>query len=501
MSKNIMACFLCLSLSLLLSTDLMAQTPSLVSPAQDDTDTTVVTITSKKKPKIRSSITRFRADTASSCGYFSQTVADQDAVSDYLASMGYGVDPDAAGAFDSNSPFGDITRNTDEFTEDAIDSTSPYARPLGSDTARAEQRGAFEDDAETDSECGLADARFAAGRMHIARNDTTLNDAFDLFDQKKYPEALAMFKKSWDKIGYPEAALTIGKMYLMGLGTPKDSTSAVMWFKRVAELRATQDEHGFDPKKPGVQQPKAEAIMILVRLYLVGHDKIVKSETEAYKWLKRGDYIGYVPATHNMADFVYSGIGVTSDLTKARSLYAKVAKLGYAPSQYAYGQMLKAGEGGPLDLNMALGWFSEAAKAKNVGALYALGVAFDFGQGVGVNHKKALYYYFEAATKGHPKALNAVGTFFYEGKIIAKDFEAARHWFLAAAVRRNRDAMFNLAVMLTKGEGGPVDVKKAWAWFRIAKLLGHENAEKALIAVEKKMTPQELTEAKALAGV
>ncbi|MDC7683308.1 SEL1-like repeat protein [Asticcacaulis sp. BYS171W] len=446
------------------------------SGAEDITD---VTVFLKKKSSVPQQNMRIDTRSASSCGFFGSD-GSADYMADYIRDFTGSNDASDPNSFDENSPNGDASRDggTSFFDQNQAAADSESGEP-------------------STGGCTTTDRAFAAARARIARNDTTITEAFALFDQKKYPEALAMFKKSYDKIGYEDAALMIGKMYLYGMGTQKDSKQAVYWFRRVAErpFDINKEIHKFDPKNPEAANTLAEANLTLAKIYLTGYG-VPKDQKEALKWFERASYIGYIPATKTVGDMYYNGVGTTKDVKKAVKNYQDAAKYGYAPAQYALAEILYTGEGDiKADRKMALAWYNESAKANHPGGLYALGVAYDAGEGVPADQQKALGFYKEAAIRGNADAQNAVGTYFYQGgSLLPKDDTAARQWFEVAAKNGQTDAQFNLAVMYMKGEGGPKNLVNAYLWFAMARKGGHENATAALKAVQAQMTEADKAE-------
>ncbi|UDF04138.1 SEL1-like repeat protein [Asticcacaulis sp. AND118] len=448
------------------------------SGAEEVTD---VTVFLKKKSSIPEQNMRIDTRRASSCGFFGSD-GSADYIADYIRDTTGSYDANDPNNFSENSPLGDASREG------------------GSTIFDQQERGTDESGAETGSSgCTATDRKFAAGRATIARNDKTIYQAFDFYDQKKYPEALEMFKTAYTKIGYEDAAFYIARMYLEGLGTPRNPKEAIVWFRKVAEQPVDLSKpHPFDPKDPEYMNSRAEATMTLAKIYLTGYG-VPRDQKEALKWFEKAASIGFIPASKIVGDVYYYGNGVPKDLNKAFRNYSEAAKFGYAPAQYAVAQILEFGEGDiKADPQKALGWYSEAAKVKHPGALYAIAVAYDSGEGVAADPQKALVFYKEAAVGGNPDAQNAIGTYFYQGGLLPKDEVAARQWFEVAALNGQADAAFNLAVMYMKGEGGPKDVVKAYVWFAAARVKGHENAAAAMKAAQAQMTDAQKAEVETL---
>lgn len=445
------------------------------APAEEVTD---VTVFLKRKSSIPEQNMRIDTRSASSCGFIGSD-GSSDYIADYIRETTGTYDINDPNNFSENSPLGDASRESS-----------------GTGFFDRQDRGTDESGSETGTGgCTDTDRRFAAGRATILRNDKTIYQAFDFFDQKKYPEALAMFKTAYNKIGYEDAAFYIARMYLEGLGTPKSPKDAIFWFRKVAEQPVNMRRpHPFDPKNPNYMETRAEATMTLAKIYLTGFG-VPRDPKEALKWFEKAASIGFIPASKIVGDIYYYGNGVPKDLNKAYKNYSEAAKYGYAPAQYAVGQILEYGEGSiKADPNTALGWFREAAKAKHPGAMYKIAVAYDSGEGVAADPQKALIFYKEAAIGGNADAQNAIGTYFYQGGLLPKDDVAARQWFEVAARNGQADAAFNLAVMYTKGEGGPKDLVKAYVWFMAARVHGHENATTALKSIQSQMTDAQKAE-------
>ena len=180
-------------------------------------DVTTVTIFGKKREA--GDITRAQIDThtSSSCGFMNdRDPNNEDIVQDYLRDFGEdqngsnqtpGTDQsdlNAAGnSFKDNSPFGDSSQ------DNAANTNTLSTMQVGQGGVPKQATGA----------CGPSDKAFAAGRNYIARTDTSLKDAFAAFDARDYPKAVVdLFKKSYDKMGYDQAALMEGKMLLAGMG-------------------------------------------------------------------------------------------------------------------------------------------------------------------------------------------------------------------------------------------------------------------------------------------
>ncbi len=461
-------------------------------------DETTITVFAKPKSRVAADglTTIDLSKSASGCGFMSRP-PEQDVIDNYFDDM-YGGDqvdsngpPPAAGSgrqrMNANSPYGDSS---------TPDASAPMA---GSDSGD-------DNAASGGSECTQAETNFALGRATIYAHDHTLRDAFTALDAKDYPKALALFKKAYEKLGdYPEydvAALTVGKMYLYGIGTPRDTNQAIAWLKKTF-LRPVNpfgpERQMFRPEDPDAMNTRTEAYITLAKIYMVGWG-VPRNPAEAVHWYKTADEWGYIPATHIVGRAYRSGYGVTKDIRKAVDYFKRASDAGYAPSQYALGEIYYLGdEGIPQDKVTAGAYLLAAARKGEPNALYAMGRLYELGEGgASADPAKALVYYKEAALKGQADAQNAVGIAFYSGDGVPKDDATARKWFQSAAEKGNSEAMFNLASMLAKGEGGPKDLVRAYAWFTVANRAGAPQADLAMKQVAAQMTPEQRAQAEAL---
>lgn len=454
-------------------------------------------------PKAGERALRLRRDTASSCTFSAR--ANSTYIEDYLTAFTGSATRQAIplvkgsitaegdvvgenqddGFFSSNSPHGDAS--TDPRPQ------SEFFSKMDAAVREPPSETAFEPVMDT---CMEQDRRFVAGRADIARRDKTIPDGYALYDDGKYPEAAAMFRRAYGKLqdadGGTEAALMVGKISLQQL---KDGPEAIVWLKKAAGASFNAGDRkimpAFDPKDPAASMTDlSEAAMLLAQINLTGEGG-PRDLKAAVQWLERANTVGYVPAGKMLGDIYYKGVGVPKDLKAAARYYRAAATLGYAPAQYALGAMYDVGEIGEPDLKSALAWYAQAAKLDHPRAQYALAVAYDSGEGVAANPQTALAYYKAAAVAGDIDAQSALATYFYQGELVERDLATARRWFEAAAVRGNPDAMFNLAAMLMKGEGGEADRVKAWVWFKLAERGRHPNAAAAVRAIEGRMNDAE----------
>lgn len=426
---------------------------------------------------------------ASSCGFMSgYSAADDDVTLAYMRDFGMLDSPsNEAERFSDLSPAGNAK------TAEVGSALAGLGEPAPADAMAPSVA------------CGAGDKRFAAGRNWIARKDKSLLQAFEAYEAGNFTEARTRFEEGWKKLGYEEAAMMLGRIHLLGLGTPASTPKAVEWLREVTEARynPVNDRLKFDPKRPDNINTRVEASLLLARIYLTGQGT-QRNPAEAYKWWNKALDYGFEPAGTLLGQANLSGIGTKPDAKRALDYLQASGEAGDVTALYMLGQlyhhqMPKQPAGVPLDLKRAGAYYSAAAKAGNLEATYAAARMMDLGEGMPAPApEKAVVLYKEAALKGHADSQNALATYFYQGDVVPQNYATARQLFQAAAQRRQPDAMFNLAVMLAQGQGGDKDMAAAYAWCALSKSLGHPQAATALPALEAKLSPQDKARADAM---
>lgn len=164
------------------------------------------------------------------------------------------------------------------------------------------------------------------------------------------------------------------------------------------------------------------------------------------------------------ADFVSGGEAYKKgDYETAAKEFLPLAEKGDHRAMYALGSMYSVGHGVPQDLNEALKWFLKAASYGRPDAEYKLGIMHAQGLGVPQDYRKAINWYGKAAKKGYS------------------------------------EAQYKIGLMYAEGHGVTQDDIKAYAWLQTALSQGVSEAQDSLSATASKLTPEQLTEAQALA--
>jgi uncharacterized protein len=487
-----------LALCMLLALPAHAQPGAASAPAGEASKLDAVKVTGQRSGGVDPSIVTAAKNKilgrqfASSCGFMSGYSAAEDEVTlAYMRDFGLGDSPsNEAERFSDLSPEGNAK-------------TASVGSAIAESTANLDARGP---DAMAPSvACAGSDKRFAAGRNWIARKDKSLAQAFDAYEAGNYAEARARFEEGWKKLGYEEAALMLGRMHLLGLGTPASTPKAVEWLRQVVDARydPVGDRLRFDPKQPDHINTRVEAALLLARIHLTGQGTR-RNPAEAYQWWRKALDYGFEPAGTLLGQAHLSGIGTAPDTRHALAYLQAAGEAGHVPALYMLGQLYhhqlpRQPDGVPLDLQRAGAYYGAAAKAGHLEATYAAARMLDRGEGLPAPvPERAVVLYKDAALRGHADAQNALATFFYRGEVVEQNLSTARQLFQAAAQRRQPEAMFNLAVMSAQGEGGSKDLVAAYAWCSLSKALGHAQAAAALPVLAARLSPEERARAEAL---
>ncbi|MBI3350364.1 MAG: sel1 repeat family protein [Burkholderiales bacterium] len=427
---------------------------------------------------------------ASSCAFMSGYSAAEDEVTlAYLRDFGMQDSPsNEADRFSDLSPDGNAkTASVGSALEGSSGDTGSTADAMAPSVA-----------------CSAGDKRFASGRNWIARKDKSLTQAFDAYEAGNFAEARQRFEEGWNKLGYEEAAMMLGRIHLLGLGTPASTPKAVEWLHKVVDARydPVNDRLRFDPRKPDNINTRVEAALLLARIHLTGQGTR-RDPAEAYNWWSKALDYGFEPAGTLLGQAHLSGIGTAPDPKRALAYLQAAGEAGHVPALYMLGQLYhhqlpRQPDGIPLDLPRAGAYYGAAVKAGHLEATYAAARMLDLGEGMPAAPERAVVLYKDAALKGHADAQNALATFFYRGEVVEQNLATARQLFQAAAQRRQPDAMLNLAVMLAQGQGGDKDLAAAYAWCSLSKGLGNERAAAALPAIAARLSPEDKARADAL---
>ena len=122
--------------------------------------------------------------------------------------------------------------------------------------------------------------------------------------------------------------------------------------------------------------------------------------------------------------------------------------------------------------------------------------AFAYDKG---DYATAINIFKPLAEKGHPVAQLTLGKMYYFGQGVPQDYKEAVKWYRLAAEQGYADAQSFLGVMCFFGKGVVQDYVTAHKWANLAAANGIEKAMELRDDIAKKMTPEQISRAQALA--
>jgi uncharacterized protein len=173
----------------------------------------------------------------------------------------------------------------------------------------------------------------------------------------------------------------LGDLYLNGIGTRRNLSAAVKWYKKAAE------------------QGDIQAQATLARLYETGQGT-AKSPNLAFKWYLSAATSDFKQGTMNrrsLLDSVASKLEAQNDPV--------IVATGKA------GEMLIEGIGTKKDVEKGFELIKKASELGNLDAMYALGMLFWGGENVQQDQELAVELFRNAAAENHEQSIEALSKF------------------------------------------------------------------------------------------
>ncbi|CAO3590816.1 unnamed protein product [Absidia cylindrospora] len=300
------------------------------------------------------------------------------------------------------------------------------AKPVDDEVTRWEYLAEAEKLLKQLASRGHAESQYYLGNLYASgllskKNKNEFDKAFPFFVQAS-------------KHHHPDAAYRTAKCYEDGLGTRKDSSKAVQFYRKAATLN-----HPGSMYRMGVAEVNGEL-------------GISKNARDGVKWLKRAAEAAtmeYPQAIHELALLHERGIDnvVFVDLQYAVTLYAQAADLGYAPSAFKLGECYEYGKlECHQDPALSIHYYTIAAQQGHREACFALTAWYLVGSPNVLPQSDADAYIWakRAAEKELPKAEYAVGYFTEVGIGISKNLDNAMVWYKKAAEHGDKRAIQRL---------------------------------------------------------
>jgi TPR repeat protein len=127
-----------------------------------------------------------------------------------------------------------------------------------------------------------------------------------------------------------------------------------------------------------------------------------------------------------------------------------------------------------------------------------IGTKYYYGEGGTKNYDEALKWFRFAAEGGNSTAQVFLGAMYANGQGVPKDQVAAIEWLMLAAQQGDLDGQFNLGKLFSEGDVEIRNLESAYVWWFIAASNGDGIAQKKLRILEKKMTAEQVANARIL---
>jgi TPR repeat protein len=312
--------------------------------------------------------------------------------------------------------------------------------------------------------------------------------------------------------GSAEAQCQVGQFYAEGPGVSRDLAEAVKWYRRAADQGnvAAQNQLGiclyrgkgveYDPTeavkwfRKAADQGNAEAELYLGAACMSGHG-VPFDYGQGMMWFEKAAKDGDTNAQGLVLGMAYFRAAEEGDSAEARKDLEKCAHGGNPTAQTFMGIVFLESK----DETAAASWFERAAEQQNAVAESLLATAYFNGRGVSESPRKAVFWARKAAEEGNADAQELLANCYQDGTGVRRNAAEAVNWFRQSAQRGNYDAQFELGEAYRDGDGVKKDCLQAYRWFDAAALQGNTNAIAARDQLSKAMTPEQLTQAGAVA--
>ena len=184
------------------------------------------------------------------------------------------------------------------------------------------------------------------------------------------------------------------------------------------------------------EQGDAFAQNELARMYVAGIG-VPKDKSKAFLLTKNSTEQGHIPAKADLSAYYDRGIGVERNFKKAFDLRQELAKKGNPLAQLMLGAMYKEGLGVEQDFEKAFYWYQQSEKRGYLPALSEQAEMLARGKGVAKDPVKALKMLEQAASMGCTPALDYLGDMYREGLGVEKDLKKAADLYKQAYLQGN----------------------------------------------------------------
>ena len=328
------------------------------------------------------------------------------------------------------------------------------------------------------------------------------------YQNKNYETALQKFRISASQANI-NSYIYLGLMYENGFGVEKNFSESLKYYKLASDQNNSFGQNNLASlylRGLGVEKNSAEALRLfklsasqgnlfatnnLGNMYKNG-DGIEKNINEAIRYYKVSAEKGNLVAQTNLG-FIYvkGDVGVEKNFTEAFKYFKLAADKGNPDAQTNLGLMYVRGDGVEKNYPEAIRLFKLATDQGVALAQTSLGMMYLKGEGVEKNYAEALRLLKSASDK-NSNAQTSLASMYQNGYGVEKDYAEAFRLYSLAAIDGNSHAQNNIGWIFQNGLGVEQDNNKAYVFYKLAEKIGNKESEKYRIAIEKKLTTDEI---------
>jgi len=262
---------------------------------------------------------------------------------------------------------------------------------------------------------------------------------------------------------FSDAQNNYGVLYENGWAVPKDSATAMAWYRKAAA------------------EGNATAAKNIGRMFQNGGPGVTQDYSVALTWYENAAAEGEAEANERIGVMYENGLGVKSDLSAAMEWYLKAVAGG---DRAALHRIFSLRESNPQVVAKirpeVLRDLQDVAEQGNGEIQDDVGWLYQHGWGVKQDNREALTWYLRAAAQGDADAQDNVGLLYENGEGLAQDYSKAMEWFRQAAAQGNSDGEVDLGYLFHEGRGVVQNDQVAAQWYEKSAKRGNARAEEAL---------------------
>ncbi|MDX8387350.1 MAG: tetratricopeptide repeat protein [Ghiorsea sp.] len=283
------------------------------------------------------------------------------------------------------------------------------------------------------------------------------------------------YKKAAQR-GQADATIKLTKIYLNGVGLPKDLSQALSWSLRAKQANIKNAETLLQQVvKKVVHDANAgdsEAQYMLAIMYKEGRG-LEKNTDKQIFWLRKAAKKGYLEAQFALGQ----GLAKTESWSDALYWLKKSAQQGHAQAGYSIAPLLTKTKARQSANKGAWRWLYHGLQMNHPKAIYNLSTALNSAS-LGLPKSKYNYgsWLEQSAIGGLTEAQNDYAVYLQTQH---KDAKQSVAWFHKAAVKDVK-AQFNLGLVYARGDGITPNDDEAIRWWKKAEANGNAQARTML---------------------